>query len=100
LLPDGVLLADGSRLEVDAVIAATGYRNGLHSLVGHLGVLDERQLPAPRGRGRATRPGLYFVGYSNSIAGLLFTIQKEAASVCRSERRQTLPLPRATTRET
>ena len=100
LLPDGALLADGSHLEVEAVIAATGYRNGLQSLVGHLGVLDERQLPAPRGRGRATRPGLYFVGYSNSIAGLLFTIQKEAAAVCRSERRQALPLPRPTTRET
>ena len=91
-LPDGVLLADGRRLVVDVVIAATGYRNGLEPLVGHLGVLDERQLPTPRGRGRPTRPGLYFVGYSNSIAGLLFTIKKEAAGVCRTERRRALPL--------
>jgi hypothetical protein len=32
------LLADGTRVEVDAVIAATGFRAGLEPLVGHLGV--------------------------------------------------------------
>jgi putative flavoprotein involved in K+ transport len=53
----GALLADGTRIEPDAVIAATGYRPGLESLVGHLGVLDER------GRPRADEPGLHFVGY-------------------------------------
>src|SRR5207248_4627310 len=40
-----VLLADGSRLEPDAVIAATGFRAGLDALVGHLGVLNARGLP-------------------------------------------------------
>jgi hypothetical protein len=34
-----VLLADGTRIQPDAVIAATGYRRGLEPLVGHLGVL-------------------------------------------------------------
>ena len=37
----GVHLADGSRIEPDAVITATGYRTGLEPMVGHLGVLDE-----------------------------------------------------------
>jgi cation diffusion facilitator CzcD-associated flavoprotein CzcO len=55
----GVQLADGARLEPDAVIAATGYRCGLEPIVGHLGVLDDRGVPDPE----ATPPGLHFVGY-------------------------------------
>ncbi|HEX5979545.1 MAG TPA: NAD(P)/FAD-dependent oxidoreductase [Thermoleophilaceae bacterium] len=58
----GVSLADGSRIEPDAVVAATGYRTGLEPLVGHLGVLNERGVPhAPQGQEAA--PGLRFVGY-------------------------------------
>jgi putative flavoprotein involved in K+ transport len=58
----GVSLADGSRIEPDAIVAATGYRTGLEPLVGHLGVLNERGVPhAPQGHEAA--PGLRFVGY-------------------------------------
>jgi cation diffusion facilitator CzcD-associated flavoprotein CzcO len=57
----GVTLTDGTRIEPDAVVAATGYRCGLDAMVGHLGVLDER------GRPRVTEteaaPGLRFIGY-------------------------------------
>jgi hypothetical protein len=55
-------VADGSRVETDAIIAATGYRRGLEPVVGHLGVLDECGLPRIRG-GDAAAPGLRFVGY-------------------------------------
>jgi cation diffusion facilitator CzcD-associated flavoprotein CzcO len=58
----GVTLADGDRLQPDAVIAATGYRSGLEPLVGHLGVLDERGAPRAL-EGRTAAPGLRFVGY-------------------------------------
>ena len=44
----GVELTDGSRVEPDAVIAATGYRAGLEPIVGHLGLLDERGKPRVR----------------------------------------------------
>jgi cation diffusion facilitator CzcD-associated flavoprotein CzcO len=58
----GVTLADRSRIEPDAVVAATGYRPGLEPLVGHLGVLNERGAPyVPQGQEAA--PGLRFVGY-------------------------------------
>jgi putative flavoprotein involved in K+ transport len=58
----GLTLADGSRIEPDAVVAATGYRPGLEPLVGHLGLLNERGAPfAPQGQEAA--PGLRFVGY-------------------------------------
>ena len=56
-----VHLADGSRLEPDAVIAATGYRTGLEPIAGHLGVLDERGVPLEL-HGEAA-PGLRFIGY-------------------------------------
>jgi cation diffusion facilitator CzcD-associated flavoprotein CzcO len=58
----GVELADGARVEPDAVICATGYRPALEPLVGHLGVLGERGMPkviAPR----PAAPGLRFGGY-------------------------------------
>ncbi len=47
-----VLLADGSRIAPDAVIAATGFRPGLDELVGHLDVLGPARLP-DRDRRRA-----------------------------------------------
>jgi putative flavoprotein involved in K+ transport len=58
----GVALADGTRIEPDAVIAATGYRCGLEPVVGHLDVLDEEGVPRVVDGGEAA-PGLRFVGY-------------------------------------
>jgi cation diffusion facilitator CzcD-associated flavoprotein CzcO len=57
-----VELSDGTRIEPDALIAATGYRCGLEPLVGHLGVLDERGVPRAV-LGEAAAPGLRFIGY-------------------------------------
>jgi putative flavoprotein involved in K+ transport len=77
-----VRLADGRALRPDAVIAATGYRRGLEPLVGHLGVLDEQG--APRVHGVSTlpeAPGLYFVGITVELAGLLREIGREARAV-------------------
>jgi hypothetical protein len=53
---------DGSVLEPDAVICATGYRCGLESVVGHLDVLDELGRPRIQGE-RPAAPGLRFIGY-------------------------------------
>ena len=57
----GVRLADGTRIEPDALIAATGYRRGLEAMVGHLGVLGEHGAPVTTVSEAA--PGLRFVGY-------------------------------------
>jgi putative flavoprotein involved in K+ transport len=57
-----VTLVDGTRIEADAVVAATGYRCGLEPIVGHLGALDQRGVPRARD-GEAAAPGLRFIGF-------------------------------------
>lgn len=56
------VLADGARVDPDAVICATGYRRGLEPLVGHLGVLDERGRPRIVGEKPAAN-ALRFIGF-------------------------------------
>jgi putative flavoprotein involved in K+ transport len=80
-----VHLTDGTRLEVDVVIAATGYRTGLEALVGHLGVLDQQGRPAVApGRSHPRAPRLYYVGLRNPLIGLLNSIRLDAQRIARS----------------
>ena len=65
-----VVLADGSHVTPDAVIAATGFRAGLDSLVGHLGALGPRGLPT-KTDGEPVLPGLWFVGFVPTLGGQL-----------------------------
>jgi cation diffusion facilitator CzcD-associated flavoprotein CzcO len=80
-----VLLADGSRLAPETVIAATGYRPGLEPLLGHLDVLDAAGLPVPRGgQTSPSAPGVYFVGYTNHLSGSLRYAGVEAQQAARA----------------
>ncbi|KIF04045.1 monooxygenase [Streptomyces sp. RSD-27] len=80
-----VLLADGTALTPDAVIAATGYRRGLEALVGHLDVLDGRGRPLAHGPRTAPHaPGLYFTGYTNPISGMFRELARDARRVARA----------------
>lgn len=80
-----VLLADGSRLRPDAVIAATGFSPGLEALVGHLGVLDERGRPRERRGGfDGDNPGLYFNGYWLPLSGQLPAMQRTGRWIARA----------------
>ena len=79
------VLADGTRLVPDAVIAATGYTTGLTPMLGHLGVLDDRGRPLRHGaRTQPGVPGLRFVGLTNPLKGLLFQISLDARAVARA----------------
>ena len=76
---DSVELGDGSAIQPDAVIVATGYERGLQGLVGHLGVLDESGRPTVRGGAADPRnPGLYFLGYRPVPSGNLREMGLEA----------------------
>ncbi|MCQ4195053.1 MULTISPECIES: flavin-containing monooxygenase [Streptomyces] len=80
-----VLLADGTRLAPDAVIAATGYLRGLEGLVGHLDVLDDRGRPVVRGGSApAAAPGLYFTGFTNPISGMLRELSLDAGRIAKA----------------
>ncbi|MER6068962.1 NAD(P)/FAD-dependent oxidoreductase [Streptomyces sp. NPDC001817] len=86
--PGKVVLADGSRIEPDAVIAATGYTRALEGLVGHLGVLDGRGKPVVRGgRTPAQTPGLYFTGYTNPISGMFREMALDAGKIAKAAAR-------------
>ncbi|MFE9725558.1 flavin-containing monooxygenase [Streptomyces sp. NPDC005794] len=81
---DAVVLADGTRLTPDAVIAATGYERALEGLVGHLGVLDPRGRPVVHGaRTPDGAPGLYFTGFTNPISGMLREMALDARRIAR-----------------
>ncbi|WEH35279.1 NAD(P)/FAD-dependent oxidoreductase [Streptomyces sp. AM 4-1-1] len=81
---DAVVLADGSRITPDVVIAATGYHRSLEGLVGHLGVLDAQGRPVVRG-GRTPKqaPGLYFTGFTNPLSGMLREIALDARKIAK-----------------
>ena len=66
-----VRLVDGRRLDPDVVVCATGYRQGLEQMVGHLGVLDDRGAPRISGEIPAA-PGLWFLGFSARPALIRF----------------------------
>jgi putative flavoprotein involved in K+ transport len=83
---DEIVLADGSRITAGTVIAATGYRQGLEGLVGHLGVLDPLT-GRPKAGGARTlpdAPGLYFQGYTNPISGMFRELALDAQHIAKS----------------
>jgi putative flavoprotein involved in K+ transport len=81
------VLVDATRLEVDAVIAATGYRPALEPLVGHLGVLDERGEPLVHAaQEHPHAPGLHFVGYQVTLGGTFRLVGIEAKQLARALR--------------
>ena len=94
-----VVLDGGRRIRPDVVIAATGYRQGLEPLVGHLGVLLASGKPAARtGRAHPVAPGLYFNGYWLPLSGQLPAIRRTsrriARAIARARRRPPSPAAR------
>jgi putative flavoprotein involved in K+ transport len=87
-----VLLVDGSRIQPDAVIAATGYRRGLEPIVGHLDVLDEGGFPTGAfERGvieQPHAPGLFFIGYRTKVSGQLRLMRFDARRIARTIKRR------------
>lgn len=88
----GVELADGRRVEPEAVICATGYRRELEAMLGHLGVLGERGMPKAIGP-RPAAEGLRFIGYLPRPGGLGYmgTEARRAARAIRRELRRGRP---------
>jgi len=80
-----VLLADGTSIEPDVVIAATGYGTGLRELFDDPSLFDETGVPRVHG-GPAARPGLFFLGYDVTLGGMLRQVAIESRRVARAVR--------------
>jgi cation diffusion facilitator CzcD-associated flavoprotein CzcO len=91
----GAVLADGTRADVDAIVAATGWRPGLEPMLGHLDVLDDHGAPLATGDQPAA-PGLRFVGYVVAPAPLGL-MGAEARGVAKAIASELSTAPRAAT---
>ena len=81
-----VLLADGSRVSPDAVIAGTGFTRGLEPLVGELGLVEPNQ-GRPIVHGPETHPnapGIHFIGYTNPVSGMFREIAIDARRIAKA----------------
>jgi putative flavoprotein involved in K+ transport len=80
-----VHFADGSTVEPDVVVLATGYRPGLETTVGHLVDLDRTGRPAAIGaRTLAAHPGLWFFGFdTQSVYGAMYIARQQARQLAR-----------------
>ena len=90
------VLADGRRLEPDAVIAATGYCRGLEPMVGHLGLLLGDGRPAVHAEHtHPNAPGLHFAGFDALGSGQLRLFSRDAKAIARrvAYGRGSLPMP-------
>ncbi|XVV17184.1 flavin-containing monooxygenase [Actinoplanes sp. CA-131856] len=81
----GVQLADGTTIEPDVVVAATGYGTGLTTLFDDPALFDDTGVPLVHG-GPAARPGLYFMGYNVTLGGMLRELAIESRRVARAVR--------------
>jgi cation diffusion facilitator CzcD-associated flavoprotein CzcO len=74
----GVIYTDGSKEAVDVVIAATGFRTGLEKIIKVPGVIDDIGQPRFRSGCPTSVPGLYFIGFNETVRGQLFEINRES----------------------
>ncbi len=72
-----VILADGTAIKPEVIIAATGFDADLRGLVGHLGVLDEHGKP-PGGFASDMGGGMFAIGYGIPPNGPLRAIRLAA----------------------
>ena len=77
----GVTLRNGATREVDAVVLATGYQSGLDELLDAPELVDGTGRPTQYARAQRH---IHFVGYRNSLTGLLRQIGVEAELVARA----------------
>jgi putative flavoprotein involved in K+ transport len=88
-----VVLADGSRIQPDAVIAGTGFTRGLEPLVGDLDLIEPvKGRPIVHGaETHPNAPGLYFIGYTNPVSGMFREIRIVAKRIAKSIARDRVP---------
>ncbi|MGH3137221.1 MAG: flavin-containing monooxygenase [Gaiellaceae bacterium] len=83
--PTGVAFADGSSEEFDAVVVATGFGTGLEDVLRDVpGVLSDDGQPLARSGRPTAAPGLYFLGFDETVRGHLFEARRESKRLARA----------------
>ena len=68
----GVIFSDQREEPFDAVVFATGFRTGLEQLLEPEGLLDPYGIPRYPSAASTSCPGLYFMGFFDSLRGFLY----------------------------
>jgi cation diffusion facilitator CzcD-associated flavoprotein CzcO len=76
--PSGVVFADRVEDEFDAVVAATGFGTGLAQLLAVPKAVREDGQPRFRSGRPTPYPGLYFIGFDETVRGHLFEANRES----------------------
>ncbi len=81
-----VLFTDGRELPFDAIILATGYRPGLTPILGDAlsaQILNERGYPKRLWFEEPALRGLYFLGYTTPLTGILYNLNLDSETIAR-----------------
>lgn len=81
-----VTFADGSERPFDAIILATGYRPALESMLGDTlaaRVLNERGYPRHLWFDAPDLQGLYFLGYTIPLTGVIYNLNLDSERIAR-----------------
>ena len=85
LTPRGVEYADGSSEEVDVVVAATGFDTGLVEMLRKVsGIVGGDGQPLARSGKATAAPGLYVIGFDETVRGHLFEARRESKRLART----------------
>jgi putative flavoprotein involved in K+ transport len=82
--PSGVVFIDGSEEDFDVVVAATGFETGLAQLLDVPGTVGEDGQPRFRSAKPTAFPGLYFMGFDETVRGHLFEAKRESKRLART----------------
>jgi putative flavoprotein involved in K+ transport len=84
LTSTGAIYADGVEEPFDAIVAATGFRTGLETLIERNGLLDQHNEPLAASGESTAKPGLYFIGFVHSLRGHLFEANRASKRLARN----------------
>lgn len=89
LTEHGVQYVDGTVDPIDAVIAATGFTTGLERLLEEVpGIVGADGQPLARSGQPTSAPGLYVIGFDETVRGHLFEARRESKRLARTVARR------------